>query len=150
MDINWASVPGTMIVSMIKHLHKVIEEFPEVLRGTKASPSGDHLFTIREYGERKFLPEEQARQFHHTVAQLLFLCKSARPDIEPLISFLTTRVKGPDKYDWGKLKHGLIYLKGTLQMKRNMKADSLSTIRWWVDDSYGVHWDCKGHAGAMV
>ena len=25
MDIKWASVPGTMIVSMIKYLHKVIE-----------------------------------------------------------------------------------------------------------------------------
>ena len=26
MDIDWASVRGTMIVSMIKYLHKVIEE----------------------------------------------------------------------------------------------------------------------------
>ena len=95
------------------------------------------------------LPDEQARQFHRTVAQLLFLCKQARPDIEPLVSFLTTRVKEPDD-DWGKLKHGLGYLKGTLYLKRHMKADSLSMIRWWVDASYGVHWDCKGHTGAMI
>ena len=46
MDIDWASFPGTMIVSMIEYLHKEIEELPEVLRGTKASPSGDHLFTV--------------------------------------------------------------------------------------------------------
>ena len=52
--------------------------------------------------------------------------------------------------DWGKLKHGLMYLKGTLHMKRHMKANSLSMIRWWVDASYGVHWDCKGHTGAMM
>ena len=84
------------------------------------------------------------------VAQLLFLCKRARPDIEPLISLLTTRVKEPDKDDWGKLKHGLMYLKGTLHMKRRMKADSLSMIRWWVDASYGLHWCCKGHMGAMM
>ena len=32
MDIDWASMPGTMIVYMIKYLQKVIEEFPEVLR----------------------------------------------------------------------------------------------------------------------
>ena len=31
MDIDWASFPGTMIVSMIKYLYKVIEEFPEIL-----------------------------------------------------------------------------------------------------------------------
>ena len=35
-------------------------------------------------------------------------------------------------------------------MKRHMKADSLSMIRWWVDASYGVHWDCKVYTGAMM
>ena len=35
-------------------------------------------------------------------------------------------------------------------MKRHMSADSLNMIRWWVDASYGVHWDSKGHTGAMV
>ena len=47
MNIDWVSVSGKMIVSMIKYLHKVIEEFPEILRGTKASPAGDHMFTVR-------------------------------------------------------------------------------------------------------
>ena len=84
------------------------------------------------------------------MAQLLFLCKRACPDIEPLISFLTTRVKDPDKDDWEKLKHGLMYLKGTIHMKRHTKADSLSMITWWGDASYGVYWDCKGHTGAMM
>ena len=81
MDIDWDNVPGTMIVSMIKYLKTVIEELPEVLRVTKDSPTGDHLFTVREDGKRKLLPEEQASQFHHTVAQILFLCKRVRPDI---------------------------------------------------------------------
>ena len=73
MDIHWASVPGTMIVSMIKYLHKLIEEFPEVPRGKNASTAGDHLFTVRKDGKRKFLPEEQAWQLHRTMVQLLFL-----------------------------------------------------------------------------
>ena len=122
MDIDWASVLGKMIVSMIKYLHKLIEEFPEFLRGTKASPAGYHMFTVREDGKRKLLPEEQARQFHRIVAHLIFLCKHARPDIESLILFLTTSVKYPDEDDWGKLKHGLIHMKGTRHMKRHMKA----------------------------
>ena len=57
MDIDWDSVAGTMILSMINYLHKVIEEFPEVLIVTKYSPAGDHMFTIIEDGERKLLPE---------------------------------------------------------------------------------------------
>ena len=95
------------------------------------------------------LPEEQARQFHCTIAQLLFLCKQARPDIEPLVSFLTTRVNESDKDDWGKLKR-LKYLKGTLYMKRHLSADSLYMIRLWVDVLCGVHWDSKGHTGVMM
>ena len=31
-----------------------------------------------------------------------------------------------------------------------MRADSLNMIRWWVDASYGVHCDCKGHTGAIM
>ena len=116
MDIDWLSDPGTMLVSMIKYLKKVIEEFPEDIKSTRASPAGNHLFEVRADADRKLLPEEQAQQFHRTVAQLLFLCKRARPDVEPLVAFLTTRVKEPDEDDWGKLRHGLQYLKGTLHM----------------------------------
>ena len=84
------------------------------------------------------------------MAQLLFLCKRAHPNIDPLISLLTIRVKDPDEYDWGKIKHGLMYLKVTLHMKIHMKADSISMIRWRVDASNIVHWYCKVHTGAMV
>ena len=35
-------------------------------------------------------------------------------------------------------------------MKLYLTADSLSIIHWWVDAAYGVHWDCKGHTGAMM
>ena len=64
--------------------------------------------------------------------------------------FLTTRVKEPDEDDWAKLKHGLMYLKDTLYMKRHMTDDSLNIIRWWVDASYVIHWYCKGHTGAIM
>ena len=100
MDTDWATVPGTMIVSMHRYIFKINEEFPTIIKGTRSSPAGDHLFTVREDVDRKLHPEEQARQFHRTVTQLLFLCKRARPDIERLVSFLTTRVKESDKDNW--------------------------------------------------
>ena len=59
MEMDFGSDPGTMIISMIKYLQKIKEEFPETLRGTKASPARDNLFEIREEGDRKLLPEEQ-------------------------------------------------------------------------------------------
>ena len=63
---------------------------------------------------------------------------------------MTTRVKQPDKDDWGKLWHGLMYLKGTLHMERYLTADNLSNIVWWVDGSFGVHWNPRGHTVAMM
>ena len=85
MDIDWLTKPGVMIVSMVKYIQNIIEEFPEAIKSTSPYPAGNHLFDIREESDRKVLPKEQARQFHCTVAQLLFLCKQARPNIEPLV-----------------------------------------------------------------
>ena len=150
MDLDYGSSPGALIVSMIKYLTTCLEEWPEELRGSKINPHSDNLFTIREDEDRELLPEELASQFHRTVAQLLFLCMRARPDIQTAVSVLTMRVKSPDVDDWGKLRHCLLYLKGTRHMKRYLSADSLSHIHWYVDASYGVHWDSKGHTGAMM
>ena len=86
------------------YLQKVIEEWPEVLKSTKACPAGNHLFVIRDDKDREILPEEMASQFHRTTAQLLFLTMRARPDIQTAVSFFTTRgVEETDKDDWGKL-----------------------------------------------
>ena len=52
--------------------------------------------------------------------------------------------------DWKKLRHCMRYLKSTLHMKRHLSADNLTNLMWWVDGSYGVHWDSKGHTGAMM
>ena len=97
MEMDFGTDPGTMIVSMIKYLQKVTEEYPETLRRTKASPARDNLFEIREGGGRKLLPEEQASPFHRSVAQILSPCTRARPDVRTLVSFLTTRVKEPSE-----------------------------------------------------
>ena len=70
--------------------------------------------------------------------------------MQTAVSFLTTRVKSPDVNDWRKLRHCLLYLKGTRHMKQYLLTESLSHTHWYVDASYGVHWDSKGHTGAMM
>ena len=79
---------GTLIISMIKCLQKIIDEFTDVLRGTKSCPAGDKLFKIKDDDYRELLTEEMARKFHQTMTQLLFLCKRAIPDIETHINFI--------------------------------------------------------------
>ena len=121
-----------------------------MIRSNSATYESEYLFTIRERKERKLLLEEQAQHFHHTVAQLLFMCMLDRPYIQPINYFLTTRVRFPDKDDWGKLKRGLKYLKGTLYMKLYLRDNSLNILCRWVDALYGTQWDFKGHTGAVM
>jgi hypothetical protein len=149
MDLDF-SKKGEVRVSMIKYLHKILEEFPETISGTAATPAGENLFKTREDTDRKLLPEEQAQHFHRTVAQLLFLSCRARRDIQTAVAFLTTRVKEPDEDDWKKLVRVLKYLNGTRHMKLTLTVDSLNIIRWWVDSSHMTHDDCKGHNGGMM
>ncbi len=76
-----------------------------------------------EESEAKPLLEKQAITFHHTTAQLLFL--SARRHIQPATAFLMSQVKSLDEDDWGKVKHVLGYLKGTINMPLILSVYSL-------------------------
>ena len=60
--------------------------------------------TLLDTGSGKPLTGEKAETFHTMVAKGLFLCKRARPDIQPVIAVLSTRVKSPNESDWKKLK----------------------------------------------
>ena len=44
----------------------------------------------------------------------------------------------------------LKYLDGTKHMKLKLTVENLSIIKWWIDSSYNVHWDARGHNGAMM
>jgi hypothetical protein len=140
---------GLLEVSMFKYLRNVIEEFPEKITGRAATPAAGHLFDVRDEKEARPLEEERALAFHHTVAQLLFMATRARRDIQTAVAFLTTRVKAPDEDDWGKLKRVLKYLNGTKFLKLTLSVGDLGMLKWYVDGSHNVHWDCKGHGGAV-
>jgi hypothetical protein len=137
---------------MVPYSKEIIDTFPEEIKGTAATPAADHLFKVQDPEEARALPEDQAMAFHRSIAQLLFLSGRARRDIQTPVACLTTRVKGPDEDDWGKLKRVLKYLKGTLGLCLTLQADGIGVgiIRWWVDASYTTLEDCKGHIGAMM
>ena len=55
-------------VSIMPYLINVQKEFPEELGEAASSPAPDHLFKVSPENEAIYLPEEQAQQFHRTVA----------------------------------------------------------------------------------
>lgn len=115
---------GKVKISMIKYLHKVLTEFPEVISNTSTIPDTDHLSKTRDPSKAHHLPEEQAAVFHHAVAQLLFLSSGARCNIQTGVAVLTTCIKQPDENDWGKMKRILKYLYGMMQMKKTYPSSN--------------------------
>jgi hypothetical protein len=111
---------------MINYLKGVLEDFPEAIVKSAATPAADHLFTIRPEGECKPLGEPDA--FHHSVEQLLFASTRSRKYIQTTIAFLTTRVKNPDEENWRKLRRLMRYIKGTINLPLIMRADSRNVI----------------------
>ena len=47
---------GSLEVSMLKYLDSIIDEFPELITGKAATPAADHLFSVRDADEAKYLP----------------------------------------------------------------------------------------------
>ena len=84
------------------------------------------------------------------MAQLLFVSQWVWQDLQTVVLFLTTRVKKPGKDDWGKLQRVMLYIKGTLSLKFTLSAVNLSVMKWWINATYAVHKDCKGHTGAIM
>ncbi len=140
---------GMLEVLMVTYLKNVIEQFPEEISGRVSSPVAEHLFAVRDESKARVLEEERALAFHHTVAQLLFMCMRARRDIQTAVAFLTTRVKSPGKDDWGKLKRVLKYLNGTNYLKLRLSMENMGMLKWYVNGLHNVHPDCRGHGAAL-
>jgi hypothetical protein len=91
MEIDF-SEKGKVKIGMTEYVESMLEVFPEKIKSTDTAvtPASDGLFNE---GQGNSLNEERADAYHKMVAKALFLCKRARPDIQPTIAVLCTRVK---------------------------------------------------------
>jgi len=100
------SIPGSLIVDMREYVARMLKEYEEQvgkLDDNVICPWSDKLLSVNETSPR--LTVDRQELFHTFVAKALFACKRARPDIQPAIAFLTTRVQKPRYQDLGKLQH---------------------------------------------
>jgi hypothetical protein len=139
---------GVVKIHMQDYVKKVLIEMPDDMDGTASSPAAAYLFHIPDGIEA--LEKDKREFFHATVAKLLFLCKQGHPDIQTAIAFLCTHVQAPTRHDYNKLSRVIKYLRGTEQLILRLSADNLNIIKWWVDASYGVHYDMKSHTGGVM
>jgi len=148
MQIDY-SADGKVKFTMPTLVAEICDQLPKNLKtGPSTTPAANHLFFVRE-GAAK-LSDTDADLFHRMTAQLLYLCKRARPDLLTAVAFLTTRVSSPDVDDMRKLGRCVRYLRRTSHYPLILEANCLRNIRWWVDASYAVHPDMRSHTGATM
>ena len=92
------TVTGKVSFSMPKYVEELLSEAPEeIMKGSSTTPAASHLFQTNPDAVK--LNATDAIQYHHLVAKLLYLAKQTRPDLLTAISFLATRIQGPDQDD---------------------------------------------------
>jgi len=143
------SVDEKVCFTMPTLVKDIISQLPlHLVTGPSTTPAANHLFEVKE-GATK-LTVNEADLFHRLTAQLLYLCKRARPDLQTAVAFLTTRVSSPDVDDMKKLGRCIRYLRRTAHYPLILEASCIRNIKWWVDASYAVHPDMRSHTGATM
>ena len=135
---------------MMPYLKKILDGFPEEIATTALTPATENLFKVQDGKYGRPLPEKQAAQFHHAVEHRFFYSGRVRRYFQTAVTFLATRVKAPDKNNWGKLKRVMTYIKGSLVVNLTLMADSLFVINWWVDVSFSTNKYFRGHTDGMM
>jgi hypothetical protein len=147
---------GKCIVTMYDYVDGIIKAWDEavakheqgfkpVTRQKYDSAAPGNLFTVNEDSEK--LPEGMAADYHTITAKTLYVTKRARPDTCLSVAFLTTRVRAPDRDDWEKLRHLVEYLKRDLARPLVLGAENDGLLMWYVDASFAVHPNMRGHTG---
>jgi len=157
MTLDFSS-KNQVSISMTDYVKEIVEAwdkaeklnsdgFIKVKRGKKsrATAAPEDLFKIDEDSTK--LNSKMATAFHNIVAKALYVVKRARPDASVPIAFLTTRVRSPDIDDWRKLEHLMEYLRSTVDMPLILGANAGGISNWYVDASFAVHSNLRGHTG---
>mmetsp|Transcript_43635 Transcript_43635/g.63996 ORF Transcript_43635/g.63996 Transcript_43635/m.63996 type:complete len:193 (+) Transcript_43635:143-721(+) len=142
------STTGKVRIDMCDYIRKIMVALSDDWTGTAATPTGDHLFKINKDADK--LNSDLKELFHHVTAQLLFLSKHVRPNLQTAVAFLTTHVKEPDVDDLKKLQQCINYLRDTAKLVLILESDNLNAIYWWVDAAFAVHHDARSHSGGIM
>ncbi len=114
-------------------------------KAKKTSAAPDDLFKVNKDATK--LGTNTKKIFHNIAVKMLYATKRARLDTLVSIAFLATRVREPDVDDWRKLQHLIEYLRLTKDLPLRIGANKHGTLEWYVDASFAVHPNMRGHTG---
>eukprot|EP00957_Ditylum_brightwellii_P194305 14798449-Ditylum_brightwellii.AAC.1 len=125
-----------------------MEDLGEELDITVSTSAPSDLYDVNKECEK--LDEKRAEVFHSITSKTLFITKRVRPDLEPTVAFLCTRVPKSDEGDWKKLKMMLEFVKHTFDNVRIISAETLTDLYTWIDAAYDVHPSMRNQTGGAM
>ena len=140
--------PGKLIADMSDYVQTILAELLPEMRGKAKTPAANHLFNM----DLKSAPidKDRAEAFHCITMQLMYLSQRGRPDLWTAISFLSSRTSSPDEQDCKNLCRLTKYLDATIDLNLTLICDDSGIVTWWVDASYVIHPNMKGHTRATM
>ena len=140
---------GKVKLTMIDYVKKMIKDFSVNFKSldTSLTPVSSTLFEVRN---SKLLNKQATETYHMFVAKGLFLCKRARPDVQPTVAVLATRVVRPNQHDWLKLVRFMKYLNGTRKYHLTLAIENMKIIKWYVVTLFAAHPDFRSHTGGVM
>jgi hypothetical protein len=118
---------GAASADMSEHLREGMQEFPEAINSSVASPARRDVCETDE--KSKLLDPVKSAMFHSIVAKNLCVSHWRRLDAQLPIAFLCTRTSCSTEQDWKKLRRAPEHLNGALNEKRHIGADSLLQMK---------------------
>lgn len=145
MVLNFSTL-GEVSIEMNLYVENILRDYG--IESSAATPAESFLFTLRPNSHP--LDSERTASFHSGVMRLMFLAKRVRVDILTAVVYLASRVQSPTEDDWKKFIRVLKYLYGTKDLSLRLSPDSVLAVRAYIDASFAVHEDMRGHTGAVI
>jgi len=138
---------GTFLVSQQGYLETLKNKYPDYFW---TDDSVKVPYTTELFSDGDVSPASDPKMFVSVVMSLVYVCTRARPDIFLAISYLCTKVKNPTAEDETKLRRLCAYLQNTITLVLAFTPSTDLNIVSWVDASYAIHDDAKGHSGTLI
>ena len=74
----------------------------------------------------------------------------SRPEIQLSVSFLCTRVIGPDTDDYKNLEREVNYIQINIGLPMILSINKSGNIKWYVDAAFAVHKYMRSYTGGFI
>lgn len=136
---------GMIMVKQTEYIKKIVAD--SGVTKTSVSPNHPNLMKRKDPHTVKHIKD--VTRYLSLVMSAMYLAKRSRPEILPPVCILASRAREPDEDDMKYLLRVFEYLKGSQDLGLRFKPEDIKLF-YWIDASYNLHSDSRGHTGIVV